>query len=350
VAPGFYLHMRHVHHKLCCWLVLALTIASLPALARDYLVFDVVGDSVSAGVNPDYYPVFQPYGWVHMLFGQQGTSTVPPEAGITNLWPGIVLHNSAVSGSKASEWVDTGGYPYMEAVRSHQPDLVAVMIGGNDFLFYGEDGVLSEAERTEYRTNLAQIVQLLRDNTPVPDIVILGYYDLFDNLSTNLPPAYSNYFRMSAATVDGNEIIHNVASSNQCFYLSIYEDFMHYCYGAEIGDADHLVPDYVRTPLLDLDIHPVTAGHRAICRAFVEILHELDAIPTIRSFQSEAGAVSFTWRSSIGQRYAIETTDDLDDAAWVIASPTNSGTPPSNCHTSVVGSVTARFYRIVVVE
>lgn len=350
MLPGLYLHMTRRHHKLCCGLFVMLAIASVPAVARDYLVFDVVGDSVSAGVNPDYYPIFQPYGWVHMLFGQQGTGAVPPEAGITNLWPGIVLHNSSVPGSKASEWADTNGYPYMNIVRSHQPDLVAVMIGGNDCLAYGADGILSESEKTEYRTNLVRIVQMLRDNSPVPDVVILGYYDLFDGLSTNLPPAYSNYLQMSAATVEGNEIIRNVASSNQSFHVSVYEDFMHHCYGSGIGDVDHLAPDYVRTPLVDFDVHPVTEGHRAIFGAFLRALYELDAIPTILSFQPEPGAVSFTWRSSIGQKYAIETTDDLNDATWSIASPTNSGTPPSNCHTNLVGSATACFYRILVVE
>lgn len=239
---------------LCSWLL------TLHVYSKDYAVFDVVGDSISAGVNPECGV----YGWCNMLFG--GSFGIYPAKTNTifTLWPGITNWNSAVSGSTAYNWAtDWGGR--LTAVKNRHPGLVVVFIGGNDLLAYLGDGTFSTTEQNMYRTNLNSIITNLQNNIPVPDIIAVNYYDLFDGFSTNLPTPYEAYRGMSQAAVAGNRIVKEVAGSNRCYMVDgTYDNFMHHCYGAELGDPGHLSPDYVDTPLTDFDIHPITAGHSRV--------------------------------------------------------------------------------------
>ena len=319
----------------------AAALAVSAAAGREYQVFDVVGDSISAGVNPG----FGTYGWVHMLFGQLADGQEASSAVLTNLWPGIVAYNSSVSGSTAKHWA--GAQPsYLQTVSNHHPDLVVVFIGGNDGLAYAADGVYSEAEKEEFRTNLVAIVQQLRANSPVPDIVVVNYYDLFDGLSSNLPPVFAAYQKLSAAVATGNQMIAGVAASNGCFYVDVHSGFMHHAYGGELGDAGHLSPDYVRTPLAAFDIHPVTAGHHAIRLAVYERLGELKEIPKFLAPSGTADQAVIRWRSGIGQSYVLQRATDSTNAYEGVA--TNAGTPPLNVLTDSVEAVDRAFYRILV--
>jgi lysophospholipase L1-like esterase len=320
------------------------------ASARDYSVVDVVGDSVSAGVNPDYYSLLRAYGWVHMLYGSAGATGAPPALTITNVWPGVVRYNSAVSGSKASEWANTNSYSYMATVTNHHPDLVFVMIGGNDALAYTSDGVFTEQEKSEFQTNLTHIVEILQTNTPIPDIVLIGYYDLLDGYSSNLPPAYASYAILSQATVEGNRIIKQIAEARHCFFVSIYESFMHHCYGAELGDTGHIAPNYVRTPLTSLDIHPVTTGHRAIYERIYAQLLDLDEIPKFTRISMESNHVLLGWSSSMSQKYVLEQSASLTQTNWITLPQTNAGLPPENLVTNSAGASQTLFYRIRVLD
>ena len=220
-------------------------------------MFDVVGDSISAGVNPECGI----YGWVNMLFGESFGTNAAKTNTIFTLWPGITNWNSAVSGSTASNWA-TNWEGRLTALKNHHPDLVVVFIGGNDLLDSLGDGVFSPGEQGTYRTNLTCIITNLQNSIPSPDIIVVNYYDLFDGYSTNLVPPYTNYRGMSEAVIVGNAIIREVAASNKCYLVEgTYDSFMHHSYGAELGDTGHLSPDYVRTPLSAFDIHPVTSGH-----------------------------------------------------------------------------------------
>lgn len=71
--------MKKVLYTVCLVLVLAL---SSPGYCINHTVFDVIGDSISAGVNPD---TPGSSGWVQMLFGEFGSS---PDT-IDSIWPGI---------------------------------------------------------------------------------------------------------------------------------------------------------------------------------------------------------------------------------------------------------------------
>jgi len=67
--------MKHI-----CVALALIIVATTILPARDFTVFDIVGDSVSAGVNPDYYAPYKNYGWAHILFGEGGGSLPPPVA------------------------------------------------------------------------------------------------------------------------------------------------------------------------------------------------------------------------------------------------------------------------------
>ncbi len=320
-------------------LALATGAAVLPAAGRDYQVFDVVGDSISAGVNPGCGM----YGWVHMLSGQLACGQGASAETLTNLWPGITAYNSAVSGSTARDWASVRP-EYLQAVSNHHPDLVVVFIGGNDGLAYAADGVYTAAEQAEFRTNLVTIIQKLRANTPVPDIVVVNYYDLFDGCSSNLPPAFAAYRGLSAAVTTGNGFIAGIAASNYCFQVDVQSVFQHHAYGAELGDAGHLLPDYVRTPLAAFDIHPVTAGHHAIRQAIFARLAELKEIPRLLAPAGAGGPPVLQWHSSIGQAYVLErATAATNPYASIV---TNAGRPPVNSWTAAVSGLERAFYRI----
>jgi lysophospholipase L1-like esterase len=226
--------------------------------AKTYTIFDVVGDSISAGVNPDYPS--GTYGWVQMLFGE-GTTSKPNT--IYTLWSGITVYNSAQSGSMASEWA-IDYHSWLTEVKNHHPDLVVVYIGGNDFLTFSAIGPITDNELNTYRNNLRTIIDSLHNNTPRPDIIVVNYYDLFDGLSQNLPSLFSSYTSLSNTAIRGNQVIEEVAIEKGCYLVTVYTDFMHHCYGIYLGDIQHLPPDYVKQPLTNFNIHPNTNGHSKI--------------------------------------------------------------------------------------
>ncbi len=254
---------------------------SLPGRAYEYARFDVVGDSISDGFNRDTFPAH--YGWVHMLFGEGGGGLPEPKTNtIYTLWPGIAASNSAVSGSKASQWADPTTPPYLADVLSNHPDLVVVFIGGNDLIAYVDDGPLTLQEQEEFRTNLMTIVAALLSNAPTPTIILANYYDLFDTRSAGLPASLSNYWPVSDSSVEMNEVIEEVAEKHSCYYVDDYSNFMYHCYGYYVGgEAEHLDPFYVNTPLdwLNFDIHPVTDGYDELYELFYDKLSFLKAVP-----------------------------------------------------------------------
>ena len=326
--------------RMKAWMAgLALTVvAALPAAeSRDYWVFDVVGDSISAGVNPGCGT----YGWGHMLFGQLACGQAATDETLTNLWPDVAAHNGAVSGSTARDWA-WARPEYLQAVSNRHPDLVVVFIGGNDGLLYAADGVYTEAEREEFRTHLVAILQQLRANSPAPDVVVANYYDLFDGFSANLPDPFAAYRGLSSAVAVGNDIIADVASAQNCFLVDVHAAFLHHGYGAELGDAGHLAPDYVRTPLSAFDIHPVTAGHDAIRRAVFARLAELREIPKLLVPSGTAGQVVLRWSGSIGQNYVVQRAVGVTNAYADVA--TNAGAPPVNVCTDALPAATDVFY------
>lgn len=315
--------------------------------AREYRIVDVVGDSISAGYNPDYSRTMATTGWVHFLYGQAAWTNASGSGTITNLWPGIQMYNSARSGSKAWEWAaDANGW--LSGVLNHQPDLVFVYIGGNDLIsYYTSEGTFTEARQAEYRANLTAIVNALQSNQPPAEIVLLEYYDLFDGYSSNLSFPYTAYTNGSEAMVELNQIIRDVASGKGCHLAAgVYDAFMHHCYGEGLGDTGHVMPDYVLMPIANFDIHPVTAGHDAIYDVAWQELIELKDIPKFTGTCVESNRFIFTWSSGIAQDYVIQRATNLAGANVFFPLATNPATPPFNTYTDIVDGVKMGFYRV----
>ncbi len=254
-------------------LALLICFRTLPvAQSKEYAVFDIVGDSISRGVNPQASEL---YGWADMLFGDSITGIPAKTNTLATLWPGISQNNSAVSGSTASQWsADWNGH--LTAVKNRHPDLVVVYIGGNDLLGSIQDGFVSLQDLALYRTNLTSIVTNLQNNSPVPDIILGTYYDPFDGYSANLDGTMSHLTNASPTTRLANQTIAEVAASNGCFLLSnIHGGFLHHGYGEELyAGSPHATPDYMQLPLSAFDIHPVTAGHEKLYeRMFEKLLY-----------------------------------------------------------------------------
>jgi len=260
------------------WMMLGLMLLVLsPLEARDYHVFDVVGDSISYGINPQ----LGTYGWVQMLMGEGGGGyPVAQTTTLYTLWPSITAYNSALSGAKASDWA-ANSYSLLSTVVNHHPDLVVVFIGGNDFLAYVADGNVTNQEYQQFRSNLNSILDTLQSNSPQPSILMVNYYDLFDGYSQYLPSSTANYQGLSATVVAGNQIISEVAAQKGCSLININQPFYHHCYGSYFGDTGHLLPDYVAMPLTNFNIHPSTAGHLCIYQKVLESLKNLQqtAVP-----------------------------------------------------------------------
>jgi len=168
----------------------------------------------------------------------------------------------------------------MNNVTSGLPDLVVVYIGGNDLLAYSASGGFSDEDLEEYRTNLIKIIDILRTNEVIPDIVLVNYYDLFDGYSSNLIsygiPFIYKYTNLSEGTALGNQVIEEVKKEKNCYLVDfVYGDFMHHCYGEELGNTSHLDPDYVRTPISSFDVHPNTDGHTKIYERLYERMYVL---------------------------------------------------------------------------
>jgi len=271
--------LKNMHKTILKCIFIFFLICNSSGYCKEYSRFDIVGDSISANANPQH----QGFGWVKMLFGDgynNGTTNIPPKSNtIYTLWPAITAVNHAISGSKASNWA-TDGYYGMNNVTSGLPDLVVVYIGGNDLLAYSAAGGFSNERLEQYRTNLIKIIDILRTNEVIPDIVLVNYYDLFDGYSSNLT-SYGNpflypYTNLSEGAVLGNQVIEEVATEKNCSLVDfVYSDFMHHCYGEELGDTSHLLPDYVRAPISNLDIHPNTDGHTKIYERVYERLYVL---------------------------------------------------------------------------
>jgi hypothetical protein len=106
---------------------------------------------------------------------------------------------------------------------------------------------------------------------------MVNYYDPFDGLSDNLTGSLAALRYTSTGALLGNELMRQIAEERGCFFVGgVADAFLHHCYGAELGDTDHLSPDYVATPLVpNFDLHPVTAGHEAIYDQVIRMLRVL---------------------------------------------------------------------------
>ncbi len=140
-----------------------------------------------------------------------------------------------MSGSTASDWQG-----HLSAVKNRNPDLVIILIGGNDLLGSIQDGFISLSDIDQYYTNLTGIVTNLQNNIPIPDIVMMTYFDPFDGFSANLAGSLDYLTNATPTTPAANQVIRNVAIEQNCYLIEgTRSTFLHHGYGGELGDAQH---------------------------------------------------------------------------------------------------------------
>ncbi len=246
----------------------------------------VLGDSISEGCNPDISTYderyAEKYGWAQMIVGETYEGIDPVSKTIYDINENIDWDNFAITGSKASEWnADTSSNTIwkvwdneFQKVLDANADLVIVYIGANDIRDYMEDGSVSEGEWSALRFDIEGIIDQIQAENVETNILMIGYYDVFDGLSQNLEEtAYSFYTGFSSVTQEGNALLEEIATTKGVEYLSIEDEFMHHCYGKFLGDPMVEDPLYVTDNLMNFDVHPATEGHKQL---YNTILNKLE--------------------------------------------------------------------------
>ncbi len=106
----------------------------------------------------------------------------------------------------------------------------------------------------------------MKERFPGVWVLVLGYYDLFDERSAELPSQLAHLRGISEWTKISNRILETHAQAQGFEFLDLRPIFLDHAYGGELGGI-HLDPTYVRLPLRSFDIHPGTQGHKAIAEA-----------------------------------------------------------------------------------
>lgn len=221
----------------------------------------VIGDSISDGVNPQTSPT--KYGWVHMISsGGSKNST------LRSIWSGAGVNNFSVSGSTAAQWNSTS---WLAGAALYDPHITVVYIGGNDVLNAVNSGGFDAAAAATLSNNINGIVVKMKTDVTNTRIVLIGYYDLFDNLSGNLSgvSGFSQYSTMSGHVVTGNTMISNIARFHNAVYVPVREPFLGHAYGEDLGGTG-IDPEYFRRPIDQFDIHPITSGHEKLADLVLE--------------------------------------------------------------------------------
>ena len=241
----------------------------------------IIGDSISAGCNPELATRAEKYdkryGYAQMLAGETYDGIAVPSKNIYNIWENAELKNFSIIGSQASEWNKDSSSSEnwhkwdseFKKVLEFTPDIAVIYLGANDiFAYIGNDGKITSEEYIELRTNITGIIEQLKAKNNNIKIVLIGYYDMFDGRSSLAAKASPEYFAgfadMSSIVVNGNKMIKEIATAEGANFVDIYTPFLNHGYGKALGNTNAALPLYLTGNLLTFDIHPITAGHKAI--------------------------------------------------------------------------------------
>jgi lysophospholipase L1-like esterase len=262
-------------------MVLAFAGCSTDKKKEDVMVkVAIIGDSISDGCNPELSTSVdgyaKRYGYAQMLEGISYEGIERPAKTIYNIWENTEFKNFSITGSEAAEWNNDSSNSTkwhtwdkeFAKVLDFNPDVAVIYIGANDILGYiYNDGVITTAEWNELKANLKGIVDQLQAKNKDIKIVMVGYYDMFDGYSkvaAAASPNFGAFGDMSTIVLEGNKIIKDVATEEEATYVETYSTFMNHGYGAFLGNQTPLQPFYFTNNITTFDIHPVTAGHKAI--------------------------------------------------------------------------------------
>ena len=241
----------------------------------------IIGDSISDGCNPELSTsgenYAKRYGYAQMLKGISYEGIERPAKTIYNIWDNAELKNCSITGSQAAEWnKDSSNSTKWHTwdkdfakVLDFNPDIAVVYLGANDIFGYiYNDGVITTAEWDELKANLKGIVDQLQAKNKDIKIVMVGYYDMFDGYSKVAaavsPKNFGAFGDMSTIIIAGNKIINDIATEEGATYVETYSTFMNHGYGGFLGNVKKESPLYFTGSMETFDIHPVTAGHKAI--------------------------------------------------------------------------------------
>lgn len=221
----------------------------------------VVGDSISAGINSELSIQRPTIGWVHMLTQNAGRDNLVPDFSFRSLFgPEATLVNLSKPGSRFRDWIRA---ELFESIVQARPNYVIVLLGGNDLWAQIQDGIWSEAEQEQLARDRDRFFEKLAASLPDARVLVIGYYDLFDGQSSRLPDQLRHLRGLSDWTRAANDQIAEGALKRNWWYLDILLPFQGHGYARLLG-GEALDPPYFRMPLSQFDIHPNTAGHRAL--------------------------------------------------------------------------------------
>ena len=240
----------------------------------------IIGDSISAGCNPELATSEEKYekryGYAQMLAGETYEGITSPAKNIYTIWENAEFKNYSIIGSRASEWNkdssnSTKWHTWdreFKKVLDFTPDVAVIYLGANDiFAYIGNDGKITSEEYVELRKNIMGIIDQLKSKNSKVKIVLIGYYDMFDGLSSvaaKANTAFLGFGDMSTIVVEGNEMIKEIAAIEGATYVDTYKMFLNHGYGKALGNAAAVDPFYLPGSLSTFDIHPITDGHKAI--------------------------------------------------------------------------------------
>lgn len=276
-----------------------LTITILNKIAKFYITVEdskvkiaIIGDSISDGCNPEISTVNEGYavryGYAQMLEGLEHDKIEKPAKTIYNIWSNSDFCNFSITGSKAAEWNkdssdSTKWHTWnkeFEKVLNFNPDVAVIYLGANDIFGYiYNGGGITTAEWDELKENLKGVVDQLQSKNKDIKIVMVGYYDMFDGCSkiaaAASPANFGPFADMSTIIIEGNKIINDIAEEEGATYVEIYSTFINHGYGLFLGNQTPVLPLYFTNLLTTFDIHPVTAGHKAIYEKVYSALETL---------------------------------------------------------------------------
>lgn len=190
-----------------------------------------LGDSLAAG----YGAIPATQGYVYLLY----------QSGVFDTIPNTIFCNTGVPNATSLQVLE---HQVPMAIDDFHPTVVTITVGGNDLfrIMAGEDAATVLAE---FQSNLTQILQALREGLPTARIYISNLYTISEIPgSDQVVPLF-------------NQIVYGVAGAYGVPVADVYTAFL--------GKTGLLL---IERHNAGLQVHPTNAGHRAMAKAFEDVI------------------------------------------------------------------------------
>ncbi len=209
------------------------------AHAEPYWFFDndtrymALGDSLASG----YGAIPATQGYVYLLY----------QSGVFDTIPNTIFCNAGVPDATSQHVLD---HQVPQATDVFHPTVVTITVGGNDLFRILDEHVDPAVVLAEFQSNLTQILQALRTGLPNARIYISNLYTI-----PEIPGA-------DPVVQAFNQIVAGVAAAYGVPVADVYTAFL--------GKTGLLLIE--RHNAGRFQAHPTNAGHRAMAKAFEEII------------------------------------------------------------------------------